>query len=182
MNPGGLTYYHPVVFRGPFIIATKIRVGTKATEITDGLSKTFAMGEAAGGNDRYRLRSTPTLFADQAWAVPVFRNPNFRVDTGSNIAVVANVRFNSVFPLTTASVRRIDPEPLNRTDGITASTDDPGAADIDSLNGFRSMHPGGGLFLFLDGHLEFVSESVAANVYQAAGTIAGGETAGPVNP
>jgi prepilin-type N-terminal cleavage/methylation domain-containing protein/prepilin-type processing-associated H-X9-DG protein len=167
----GLTYYHPIIYRG-----------VMPAHVRDGLSSTFAMGEAAGGNQRYRMRSMPVLVVDQGWGVPVFTNAaTLPTPAGSNVAVVANVRHNHTFPLSAASVRSIDAEPLNRADGITASTD-PGFAYEDSLNGFRSMHPGGGLFVFLDGHVEFVAESVAANVYQAAGTIAGGETAGPVNP
>jgi len=181
--PGGIDYYHPMIFRGAVLLYSKVHRGVRPTQVTDGLSSTFAMGEVAGGNERYRFRAPEAaLIADQAWAVPLFKNPqNLPTPTGSNVAVVANVRHNSVLPLSAATVIRIDPEPLNRADGVTSSAD-PGAANTDSLNGFRSMHPGGGLFVFLDGHVEFVAESVAASVYQAAGTIAGGEAAGRVNP
>jgi len=39
----------------------------------------------------------------------------------------------------------------------------------------RSRHPGGVQVLFADGHLEFVADSVALNVWRALGTMNGGE-------
>lgn len=43
--------------------------------VRDGLSSTFAIGEAAGGNERYRFRAPdPALIIDQAWAVPEYGN------------------------------------------------------------------------------------------------------------
>ena len=172
--------YHPRVYRGAFMVArARDNRGVTPANVTDGLSSTFAIGEAAGGNDRFRFRSPdPPLLADQAWAIPTFGN---RVDnptpTGAHIAVVANVSYTNDPPVLPGT-RTI--EPLNRTD-VKASYD-PDSTARDSLSGFRSMHPGGGLFVFLDGHVEFVAESVAASVYQAAGTIAGGEAVGRVNP
>ncbi len=49
----------------------------------------------------------------------------------------------------------------------------------DRYNGaFASEHPGGGHFLFADGHVSFTSENIAINVYRAASTRAGNETVG----
>ena len=114
--------------------------------------------------------------------MPVFKHGStLPKPAGSNIAVVANGRHNRTFPLSAASVRRIDPKPLNRADGITSSAD-PGFTYEDSLNSIRSMHPSGGVFVFLGGQVEFMAKVVVASGYQAAGAIAGGEAVGPVNP
>jgi prepilin-type processing-associated H-X9-DG protein len=45
-------------------------------------------------------------------------------------------------------------------------------------NGVSSLHPGGANAAFVDGHVKFVSESIDRRVWLAAGTIAGGESAG----
>ena len=53
----------------------------------------------------------------------------------------------------------------------------PGAgATVDRQNGaFGSYHPGGALFCFADGHVQFVSDDTELRVYRGMSTIAGGE-------
>lgn len=41
--------------------------------------------------------------------------------------------------------------------------------------GFSSRHTGGCLFVFVDGHVQFISDSIDATTYSALGTIDGGE-------
>jgi prepilin-type N-terminal cleavage/methylation domain-containing protein/prepilin-type processing-associated H-X9-DG protein len=41
--------------------------------------------------------------------------------------------------------------------------------------GFSSFHTGGCLFLFTDGHVQFISDSIDRTIYSSIGTIAGGE-------
>ena len=43
-------------------------------------------------------------------------------------------------------------------------------------SGFRSTHPGGAGFVHADGHVSFLSESIATDVYRGLSTRAGGET------
>jgi prepilin-type N-terminal cleavage/methylation domain-containing protein/prepilin-type processing-associated H-X9-DG protein len=48
--------------------------------------------------------------------------------------------------------------------------------DVDNDVPFGSLHPGGAQFVFADGHVAFLSESIRMDVYQALSTYAGGET------
>ena len=43
---------------------------------------------------------------------------------------------------------------------------------------FGSKHPGGALFVFGDGHVEFLTENISLAIYEALSTRAGGETIG----
>jgi prepilin-type processing-associated H-X9-DG protein len=51
------------------------------------------------------------------------------------------------------------------------------AAASNSDNSFRSRHPGGAGFLFVDGSVRYVTDTVDSVLYQAWGTRAGGEVA-----
>ena len=56
----------------------------------------------------------------------------------------------------------------------------PGAGDtIERRNGaFASSHPGGSLFVYGDGHVQFISNGIEQRLYQALSTINGGEVTG----
>jgi prepilin-type processing-associated H-X9-DG protein len=53
------------------------------------------------------------------------------------------------------------------------------AADWPNTHGFRSNHPGGVQFAFADGSVRFCQNTIALGIYQALGTIAGGEAVEP---
>ena len=59
----------------------------------------------------------------------------------------------------------------------------PGAGDVvERRNGaFASSHPGGALFLYGDGHVLFISDSIEQQLYRALSTIRGGEVATPTS-
>ena len=159
---------HPIQYRGAFMMATSSEhTGTTFNQITDGLSKTYAFGEVAGGNPYYTAREATSQTVDQAWALPVY-DASFR---GANMACTANVRYTSMTPPT---VGRIDDERLNRRDVLSSL--DYQSVFNDSISGFRSMHPSGAVFLNCDGATQFVNDSIDSLVYRAASTIAGSES------
>ena len=52
----------------------------------------------------------------------------------------------------------------------------PIADDEDNDMPFGSQHPGGAQFVFADGHVTFLSETIDMDAYQALSTREGGET------
>lgn len=52
----------------------------------------------------------------------------------------------------------------------------PTKPDLTIHNGFSSLHPGGLNFVYADGSVRFINDSIAIGVYRAQGTIKGGET------
>jgi prepilin-type N-terminal cleavage/methylation domain-containing protein/prepilin-type processing-associated H-X9-DG protein len=170
--------------RGIFDVNTSTRI----SDITDGTSYTFAAGEGAGGNPRYLMRRyypdtqpephpqtrQPTV-ADQSWASGPLATEalhSFDAVFGSTLGITA-VRggFTPVFD-----------EPMNNPLVLAAvdynnACDNRGTATrtYDTCSGFRSLHPGGCNFLFADGSVRFMQQTVTPEVYRALSTMAGGE-------
>lgn len=161
----------PAELRGCFYPGMTVRLA----EITDGASKTFAMGEAAGGPHwplcRGRGCTTPVepggkrYPATNAWAIGAVGNPAFEA-----IGLYASGIWGCTI------------EPINKwpvTDSYGVGTTDCRSSEQDgphSTSNYRSDHPGGAQFLNGDGSVHFVSENIDEATYRGLSTIAGGET------
>jgi prepilin-type processing-associated H-X9-DG protein len=134
-------------FRNTGLFLFKIK--RKRGQITDGTSSTIAMGEAT---------EEDTWNGWNTWAY---------ADRG--ISVLRNTRN----PLNTRAGNV--PDPNSTTKGTlsdcTYATGNPFAP---CWNGaFGSEHSGGANFVFIDGHVQFISENISMTTYQAISTIAG---------
>jgi prepilin-type N-terminal cleavage/methylation domain-containing protein/prepilin-type processing-associated H-X9-DG protein len=171
----------PTSVRGMFDVNSRVKLG----DVSDGASRTFAIGEGAGGEtSRFLIRdfqnptrpihdavTGQTYAADQAWAA-------------GSITSTAFPYYSSIFAVTAQYGLGPDPidEPMNPSGRLTAptidgqSTDDANADLKDSVSGFRSRHPGGCHFLFVDGSVRLVSDSLAPAVYRSLSCYADGST------
>lgn len=175
--------------------------GRRQTDIIDGTTQTFAIGEGWGGNKQIRIRSsyaaiTPATAAtggaflniDQGWAQGGIMNQ-------TALALSPEFVYGSVFGVTalrgsqSAGGGLMD-EPMNRKQPgtnfllILAAVDYSGNSSTncsnatstpDQVSGFRSLHTGGCYFLFCDGSVQFIRESINPVTYRGLSTIAGGE-------
>ena len=161
-----VTLLYPLAQKGVFTIGES----TKLSQVSDGLSNTIAMGEAAGG-DRW----------------PVCNGPGCDLPDASGITadvpwVIGNLAADFMLPqLLTSSVYGSTVEPPNKwpvtnTMLDTASVLDCGCSKAGGrhrVSNFRSDHPGGALFLYCDGSVQFLTEDIDLAVYRDASTIAG---------
>jgi prepilin-type N-terminal cleavage/methylation domain-containing protein/prepilin-type processing-associated H-X9-DG protein len=161
--------------RGCFYPTVTVRL----KEITDGKSKSICMGEGAGGARWPLCRGTNCK-------VPQGNPPGKHVATNVwPIGAVGNAQFEAA-GLYTAAIWACTVEPLNKwpvTDAWVdlAATSDCRSSDqggSHSACNFRSDHPSGGQFLFADGSVHFLNETIDMRVYRGLSTIAGGETIG----
>jgi prepilin-type processing-associated H-X9-DG protein len=172
----------PSVARGVFGIHPSVdTTGAKLVEILDGTSNTFAMGEATGGSQRFLVRDVdnPTQPAvntltggfaiiDQSWSA-------------ASVTYRTHPWYGSLFGVTAQYGLLPTPrdEPMNqRLVAPTAWGDDPQGTNQrgrDFVSGFRSHHSGGCNFLFSDGSVRFVRETLTPDVYRALSTMSGGE-------
>ena len=157
------------------------RQSVRFTGITDGLSSTIAVGEAAGGNSLYLVADVNNLSQpviepfvngpakmDQAWSAASMGDYNHPWTAGI-FGVTAQIGFGP---------NPMD-EPMNRRPGMPTllGFDQTGcnAGGLDRVSGFRSMHTNGCNFLFADGSVHYLPASIDPAVYRALSTYAGGE-------
>ena len=172
----------PLEVRGVFRIypSSDERAGVRFSEIEDGTSNTFALGEGAGGTPLYLVRDL--LSADQPvidlTGQPVVVDQSW---SAAGLADASHPWYGSVFGVTAQYGLAPDPrdEPMNRMPVTpTIHGTDPKGDNSNGrsyVSGFRSLHGGGCNFAFCDGSVHFVKQHVAPDVYRALSTFAGGE-------
>jgi len=174
----------PPAGRGVFDVNTH----TRLTDITDGTSQTFAVGEGAGNNRRFGYRR---FWPDTTPATGLFPGQSPYIDQSWSAGPAATNALHSLglmgggcHGVTALRGGHADPfdEPMNRSLALPGFDCNHGCTNAetapntyDTVPGFRSMHTGGCHFLFCDGSVRFVREGLAPNVYRALSTIEGGE-------
>jgi len=170
---------------GPFGIDT----ATRMAEFRDGTSNTFLMGEAAGGNQRNRFYASGTTarvcmpLASYNTAGPVYydnlmfmaygRSRTWTV--GTQPARIIGGLLARTVDATGAAYPVNDCGSESYTDVYIPAPGLPYPALAQKFPNFRSAHPGATNFLFGDGTVRNVKDSIAPTVYQALSTMGGGE-------
>jgi prepilin-type N-terminal cleavage/methylation domain-containing protein/prepilin-type processing-associated H-X9-DG protein len=174
----------PATARGVFDVNTR----TRLTDITDGTSNTIAIGEGAGNNPRFGIRR---YYPDTAPAADLFPGQSPFIDQSWSSGPMATRALHTLGLLGGSSLgvtaqrgghaQPFD-EPMNYPFGLAGLDYNHGCTNsgtavgtYDTVSGFRSVHPGGCNFLFCDGGVRFVSQTVSADTYRALSTVAGGE-------
>jgi prepilin-type processing-associated H-X9-DG protein len=182
----------PAAERGIF----DLNWAVKLKKITDGMSRTMAVGEAAGGQ-RWPLaipkpdpQSRNTVYgadtkgqnrtAHQAWASgePI---EDFILGVQGDV-VVGAIAACTLEPLNKSPVTPgmyMTADKTNCVKSIPAAGGSDGAMMAGGPHltpNFRSDHPGGGSFLFADGSVHFLREDIDLLLYQQLSSMAGGET------
>jgi prepilin-type N-terminal cleavage/methylation domain-containing protein/prepilin-type processing-associated H-X9-DG protein len=169
----------------------------RLTDITDGTSNTFAIGEGAGNTPRYLLRQMQqngnqvtvgngpatdpftgaTIQPDQAWAAASISGPNNPWYT-SVLGVTAQFGLPPNYRDEPMNTRLVMPSAYMDTDG-TPLFSGYNRSGTQFVSGFRSLHIGGCNFLFCDGGVRWVGQSIQPAVYRALSTYAGDEVIPP---
>ncbi len=177
----------PSPARGVFDINTKTRI----VDIVDGTSSTFAIGEGAGGNPRFGIRR---WYTDTTPAQNLLPGQSNYIDQSWSSGPMATLALNTIGYLggaclgVTAERGGFSPpwdERMNNPLVLPALSFENGCTNsgtaegtYDMISGFHSVHPGGCNFLFCDGGVRFLHDSISPDTYRALSTMSGNEIPG----
>ncbi len=142
----------------------------KITQVTDGTSNTFLLGEAAGGFPICDGIGCTTPYPDglsvHFWLVGGHSQPGW---------VAAGFVYSGN---ECSTVERLNKMPV--TDSVHAVLDTFNCTPSyrggpHHATNFRSFHPGGANFLFVDGSVRWVKQTISMPTYRALSTIQAGE-------
>lgn len=169
----------PAALRGAF----DIHFGASFHEITDGISSTFAMGEASGdprwhvchGRGCREPEADATGDLATAWSGWIIPEPN------STPYLAAGILASSMFGCT---VEPINKYPVTDTfiDVARYLDDDCRGSEVgggSSTSNFRSNHPDVCGFLYADGAVAFLGAAIDSQAYRALSTIQAGDATRP---
>ena len=146
--------------------------GSSFRDILDGTSNTMMVGEGPIGDDMMVCEGQgcngpagSDIPARMAWICP---HPN-----AGHIGFSPHV---SIFGSTLDRMNK-DFATASFAEGDSSWTDCSQPHDSDTVTNFGSYHPGGANFLFSDGSVHFLSETIETATYRALSTRAGGEVA-----
>jgi prepilin-type N-terminal cleavage/methylation domain-containing protein/prepilin-type processing-associated H-X9-DG protein len=152
--------------------------GTRLAEFTDGTSQTIAIGEGAGGRRWHLCRGARCNkpFSGPHGQMPA-ANPWIVGGLGMPFLVSGGIVLSGMWGCTL--------EPMNKspvTDSLidTASMQDcrsSASGGPHSTANFRSDHAAGAQFLFADGSVHFIAQSIDLPLYRRLGTIGEGSPA-----
>ncbi|MEW4567620.1 DUF1559 domain-containing protein [Tautonia sp. JC769] len=157
-----------------------IDVFTRLSEVRDGTSQTMLMGEAAGGNDANPFAAVG--FAENRVCVPLGQFDQGRYY--DNILFMAYGRRRNwgaeyiVGGLMGTTTDRLGSFYGLNDCGYPSATDHFAPANPlsgQTLPNFRSVHPGGANFLFGDGSVKFIKDTINPAAYTALSTVSAGE-------
>jgi prepilin-type N-terminal cleavage/methylation domain-containing protein/prepilin-type processing-associated H-X9-DG protein len=182
-NPNNVNVDH---IGGPLVV--------RLTDIIDGTSSTFAVGEGAGNSSRYLLRtmqvSGTTVTLSNTPAADPYTGRLIRPDqawAAASISGETHPWYASIFGVTAQYGLGANPfdEPMNNPlvmPAVSMDLDVGGGYFVGDnstgtafLSGFRSNHTGGCNFLYCDGGVRWVMQSIDPAVYRGLSTYAGGE-------
>ncbi|WP_152049818.1 DUF1559 domain-containing protein [Tautonia marina] len=157
-----------------------IDVFTRLSDVRDGTSQTMLMGEAAGGNDANPFVAVG--FAENRVCVPLEQFD--QAQHFDNVMFMAFGRRRSwgseyiVGGLMGKTTDRLGTFYGVNDCGYPSTTDHFAPANTlsgQTLPNFRSVHPGGANFLFGDGSVKFIKDTINPLAYTALSTVAAGE-------
>jgi prepilin-type N-terminal cleavage/methylation domain-containing protein/prepilin-type processing-associated H-X9-DG protein len=161
---------------GVFSGNSKTRLGA----ITDGLSNTFAAGEAASGHDMCEGIGCTTRIAPNPAGETKSVHGWLVGGANPSLFFAGGFRYSGAFGST---VEKLNKRPVTDSfyDVTQIFNSTPSwQGGPHRISNFRSFHTGGANFAFCDGSIQFLSNDIAMPTYQALSTIQGGEIASPL--
>src|SRR5262249_13780799 len=122
-----------------------------------------------GGNSHFNFWNVTSTWAGPPWGGTPTWTGDVRLTGGAFVVPKLNAP-----ALKTNSTACQDNVPSPHSLNWALPTNNP-VCSSQGQWGFRSWHPGGANFLFADGSVKFVKDSISPLVYRAIGTRAGGE-------